>query len=354
MASYGHQQVTTPNFDRLRMEGLSTRAMLAGGSRTTEGMFATFCSAQNPLGQTVAQSQLQNYNYDCLPELLRGSGLHTAFFQGSNKETSGTGSFAQLLGFEESFGKRDIQQGSPQLEQNSWGYHDPDIYRFALDKMRRMPQPFLIGINTNSTHDNQLPAGVPPLLTGNSRADLYQNVLHFADEALDEFIAAVRATPELAETIFVLVADHSGLTPPQPLQKHLIPFAILAPDRTPLMQDVIASQRDIAPTLLQMLNIPIPRHFSGNSLLNTPPQPRYADYYHQGVLGWVEADQAIEFPINARERITCLSLEQGLGSDNTVPCQQTATAMQHRALAFTHISQSLLFSGKLAEFAALR
>jgi phosphoglycerol transferase MdoB-like AlkP superfamily enzyme len=328
--------------------------MLAGGSRTTEGMFATFCSAQNPLGQTVAQSQLQNYNYDCVPELLRGAGWHTAFFQGSNKETSGTGSFAQLLGFEQSFGKRDIQQGRPQLEQNSWGYHDPDLYRYALGKMRQMPQPFLVGINTNSTHDSQLPDGVAPLLPGDSRVDRYRNMLHFADGALNAFIEAVRTTPELQDTIFVLVADHSGLTPSQPLQKHLIPFAILAPGLEPTMQDVLASQRDIAPTLLQMLNITIPRHFSGRSLLTATPQQRYTDYYHQGVLGWIEGKLAIEFPINAHQQMTCLSLERGLGSDHVVPCEKKAEAMQHRALAFTHLSQSLLFSGKLGQFAELR
>lgn len=354
MAPYGHKLVTTPNFDRLRTEGLTTRAMLAGGSRTTEGMFATFCSAQNPLGQTVAQSQLQNYDYNCLPELLRGAGWHAAFFQGTNKETSGTGSFAQLLGFEESFGKRDIRQGNPQFGQNSWGYHDPDIYRFALEKMQRMPQPFLVGINTNSTHDHLLPDDVSPLLPGDSRADRYRNVLHFSDVALNDFIAEVRATPELADTIFVLVADHSGLTPPQPLQKHLIPFAILAPDMPPIMRDVVASQRDIAPTLLQMLNIAIPGYYTGTSLLADPTHTHYADYYHQGVLGWVEADHAVEFPVNSLERITCLSLKHGLGNTSTVPCNQDGKSMQARALAFTHISQSLLFSGKLGQFAALR
>lgn len=350
MASYGHQQVSTPNFDRLRSEGLSTRAMLSGGSRTTEGMFATFCSAQNPLGQTVAQSQLQDYDYDCIPKILRRAGWQSAFFQATNKETSGTGSFAQLLGFQQSFGKKDIKQSGPQLEPNSWGYHDPDLYRFVLNQIRRMPQPFLVGINTNSTHDNHLPTGVKPLLSGNSRVDHYKNVLNFADDALNEFIETVRTSPELLDTIFVLVADHSGLTPPQPLQKHLIPFAILAPGLEPDMQDVIASQRDIAPTLLQLLNISIPSHFSGFSLLNAASQPHYADYYHQGMFGWVEADRAVEFPIAAPGQMKCLSFEHGLDSDHIIPCEPNAVGMQQRALAFTHISQSLLFRGETTSF----
>ncbi len=354
MAPYGSDIVTTPNFDQLRTQGLSTRVMMAAGSRTTEGMFATFCSTQNPLGQTVAQSQLQNYNYDCLPEILRDAGWHTAFFQSSNKETSGTGSFAQLLGFKQSFGKREMSREKQQYAQNSWGYQDPDLYRFTLEKMRRMPQPFLVGINTNSTHDSQLPEGIVPLGPTDNQAGRYRNILHFADAALGEFISAVRNTPELKDTIFVLVADHSGPTPPQPLQQHLLPFAILAPQIAPQMLDEIASQRDIAPTLLQLLNLTIPSHFTGSSLLQAGSPPPFSDYYHQGILGWIEGEQGLEFPINEPQQQKCFSLARQLNSKQTHPCGDEAMAMQQRALAFTHTSQSLLFSGELKRFAELR
>lgn len=355
MAPYGHDRVTTPNFDRLRTEGFTTRAMLAGGSRTTEGMFVSFCSTQNPLGKTVAQSQLQNYDYECLPRIMRGAGWHTAFFQGSNKETSGTGSFAQLLGFEESFGKSDIRKGTPQYEQNSWGYHDPDIYRFTLERMRHMPQPFLVGINSNSTHDSQLPDGVTPLLPMDSPLNSYQSMLHFADAALGEFVAAVRSTPGLEDTIFVLVADHTaGPTPPQPLQKHLIPFAILAPELAVEALDVTPSQRDIAPTLLQLLNMPIPSHFSGQSLLAATPQTHYGDYYHQGVMGWIEGAEGVEFPITEPGKISCFNLAAGLNTKQQHPCTASSLAMQRRSLAFTHLSQTLLFAGQLQRFAELR
>jgi hypothetical protein len=147
MGSYGSVNITTPFFDELRSRSLTTREMLAGGHRTTEGMFATLCSAQNPLGATVAQSQLQNYRYDCLPGTLKARGYHTAFFQGTVSGTSGTGAFAQLLGFEQSYGKEHVARH--RLPHNNWGLHDPDLYEFALEKMGSLPRPFLVGINTN-------------------------------------------------------------------------------------------------------------------------------------------------------------------------------------------------------------
>ncbi len=355
MAPYGHDLVTTPHFDRLSNTGLTTRAMLAGGSRTTEGMFAIFCSAQNPLGQTVAQSQLQNYNYDCLPEIMREAGWYTSFFQSSNKETSGTGSFAQLLGFKESFGKADMAAAPHQYGQNSWGYHDPDLYRFALEKMRAMPQPFLVGINTNSTHDNLLPEGVRPFLPMDTPTNRYKSMLHFADTALGDFISAVRSEPEFDNTVFVLVADHSGPTPPQPMQQHLIPFAILAPGLEAQKLDTIASQRDIAPTLTQLLNIEVPKHFSGRSLLsNEAASKAFSDYYHQGVLGWIEGKEAIEFPLTDPKQLSCFSLADRLNSTQQYPCGAKSSEIQRRALAFTHTSQSLLFKGELSRFAELR
>jgi len=148
VSSYGYDLPTTPVFDELRRKGLSTGAMLAGGRRTTEGMFASLCSAQNPLGNTVAQGQLQNYPYHCVPHLLRDAGYETAFFQGTVSGTSGTGAFAQLLGFERSYGKEHMDLDSLRYERNSWGVHDPDLYDFTLEKMAAMSQPFLVGINS--------------------------------------------------------------------------------------------------------------------------------------------------------------------------------------------------------------
>ncbi len=97
MKSYGADVEPTPFFDSLQARGVSVDAMVAGGHRTTEGIFTTFCSQQNPLGQTVARSQLTAHSYRSLAQILSDLGWTTAFFQGSNKNTSSTGSFAQRL-----------------------------------------------------------------------------------------------------------------------------------------------------------------------------------------------------------------------------------------------------------------
>jgi phosphoglycerol transferase MdoB-like AlkP superfamily enzyme len=350
MASYGYDKQTTPFFDVLRERSFTTLGMVAGGHRTTEGMFATLCSWQNPLGNTVAQTQLQNYDYDCLPELLGNQGYSTAFFQGTLENTSGTGAFARLLGFVDSYGKEDVLEH--RYPYNSWGLQDPDLYSFVLKKLHQMPQPFFIGINSNSTHSTELPPDITPQFNGDAPTTPYINTLHFADAALGEFIHAVETEPAFRDTIFVLVADHAGHSPAGTLKKYLVPFLIYAPGLIePTRLEVMSTQRDIAPTLLSLLSLKTTSSFSGSSLLQS--STHYADYYHQGVLGWVEGKRGIEIPLDEQQKMTCYELLDAPFRQQPDDCSESDQKQRQRALAFTHLSQSLLFNGKTSRFSQL-
>ena len=208
MQSYGGDDETTPFFDQLRSQSLTTDMMLAGGRRTTEGMFSTLCSWQNPLGKTVSQNQLQQFEYYCLPHILREHGYSSLFIQGTNANTSGTGAFATLLGFEESVGKRDYT--NKVMEPNSWGYHDADIYHYALKRMDKMGKPFLIGINTNSTHDVEVPESVTAKFGSDNALNIYKSLLHVADSALGDFVEGIQQLDSERETVVILLADHAG------------------------------------------------------------------------------------------------------------------------------------------------
>ncbi len=345
MASYGYDQVTTPFFDSLRERGLSARLMLAGGTRTTEGMFATLCSMQNPLGKTVAQTQLQDFDYRCLPRQLREQGYQTAFFQGTSKNTSGTGAFAQMLGFSDSYGKSDIKNS--RYPHNYWGAHDPDLYDFALEKIETFTQPFFIAINTNSTHDKALPPGVPPFTTAQDTTAAYLNVLHFADSSLKDFIGALEARGLMENSLLVLVADHSNgmRSSPKLLMQRAIPFAITGAGVKSDSFDFIAAQRDIAPTLQQLLGHKRSPWFSGRSLLSGGDR-RVADIYLAGRLGWAEDDWLVHFPINEPSGAQC----EMLNPLTTSTCDKKRLVQD--AMAFTRTAQSLLFSGQTTQFPA--
>lgn len=348
MKSYGYNKDVTPFFDKLRTQGLTSYVTIAGGNRTTEGMFSTFCSIPNPLGNSVVHSPLQDYHYDCLPDLLRKAGYTTAFFQGTNKNTSGVGSFAQELGFSDSYGKSDIKE--PKYPFHNWGAHDPDIYDFALGKMRIMKKPFLVGINTNSTHSVQLPEGVVPFLSSTSQQAMFVNTMHFADQALNQFIISF-GQESLGPTLFVFVADHTRGVTTSIYDTYRIPMLIYAPDIIkPRNLTRAVSQRDIAPTVMDILSISPPASFTGKSMLRDDEPPYFAEFFNAGNLGWIEGDLLMVLSVKNPAYHNCYKYRDDTLLKNVVPCGDQESDLLHHAMAFTQRSQTLLFEGHTSDF----
>jgi len=346
MKSYGYEHETTPFFDALLKKSVHPKAMMAGGHRTTEGVFATLTSLQNPLGKSVAKTNLQSFSYGSIIDILvQESGYGSAFFQGSSKETSGTGSLVQALGFQKSYGKRDVLNRV--YEENYWGVHDSDLYDFTLEKVEEMKKPFVIGVNGATTHDDKIPNGIESIkFVENETKNRQLNALHFSDKALSDFIKRVEA--KYPNTLFVLFADHCGGVKGSSFENYLIPFALYHKELKPKAYEVYMSQRDIAPMVYDLVYGDYHESnmsFSGKSLFSD--EAFFADYYHNGVLGWVENDEIVKINITTNEN-KCYRVVDFKNQE--VKCQDGIMATKNRALSFTKISQELLFNGKTEEF----
>ncbi len=349
MKSYGYPKETTPFFDDMLKKSIHPKAMIASGHRTTEGIFATLVSYQNPLGRSVAKSNLQGFDYTSIIKILKQKGYGSAFFQGTSKETSGTGSLAQDLGFSKSYGKRDVKERI--YAQNHWGVQDVDLYNFAIKKIDGMKKPFVIGINGATTHDDVLPKGIEPKEFSKDRAYNRQlNALHFADMALGEFVKKLEK--KYPNTLFVFFADHCGGVKGNAFENYLIPFALYHKDLKPKSYDVMLSQRDIAPTVYDLAVGDYKKdkiNFSGKSLLDD--QQFFADYYHNGLLGWVEKDKILELNL-ATNKEKCYELKEFKNKE--IECSNEIHSFKKRMLSFTEVSQSLLFEGKTDKFIEYR
>lgn len=353
MSAYGYDKVTTPFFENLKEKAISPLGAFAGGVRTTEGIYATFCSQQNPLGETVAQSSLQNNQYRCLPDILKQYGWHTAFFQGSHKETSGTGAFAQSLGFTESYAKEDMPTG--RYAHNYWGAHDPDIYDFLLDKLDTMPQPFLVGVNTNSTHDVQLPAGEEFHFGDANRHQKHLSMLYFADQSMRVFFEKIKTRTYYDNTVFVLLSDHTGGKHKSTAAKYFIPAIIYSESLIPANRlDRYVSQRDFSPTVLDIIGMPASSSFSGKSFWHDDQQrdqgEYFVDYFDAGSVGWLSGDTLVETSVNDPSVMKCYSIAGGLLSANSVGCNYDYKNNSMKSLVFTSYSQNLLFKGRTKNF----
>lgn len=353
MSAYGFARATTPFFESLKDKAISPLGAFAGGVRTTEGIYAVFCSQQNPLGETVAQSSLQNNQYRCLPDILKQQGWHTAFFQGTHKETSGTGAFAQSLGFTESFAKEDMPAG--RYAHNYWGAHDPDIYDFLLDKLDDMPQPFLVGVNTNSTHDDKLPAGEKFHFGDANRLQRHMSVLHFADKSMRDFFDNIKTRPYYGNTVFVLLSDHTLGRHKSIAAKYFIPGVIYS--ESLLKANTVeryVSQRDFAPTVLDIIGMPASSSFSGKSFWygdqQVDQEEFFADYFDSGSVGWLSDDILVETSVKDPSRMKCYSIADNLLNANSVECNEDYKYKSTQSLVFTSYSQNLLFKGRTKNF----
>ena len=353
MSAYGYPEDTTPFFKSLKEKAYSPLGAFSGGVRTTEGIYAIFCSQQNPLGKTVAQTSLQNNDYECLPEILKQQGWHTAFFQGSHKETSGTGAFAQSLGFTESHAKEDMPEG--RYAHNYWGAHDPDIYDYVLDKLDAMPQPFLVGINTNSTHDVQVPQGETFRFGDSNRHQKHMGILHFADQSMREFFEKIKTKPYYDNTIFVLLSDHTGGKHNSVAEKYYIP-AIIYADKIIDAKKInhFVSHRDFAPTVLDIVGLPAARSFTGQSFWHNDPsiEPTsyFADYFDSGSIGWISGNMLVETSISKPSEIKCYFIDDGFMAMDEVTCTNEHKSNSIKSLSFTSYSQDLLFDGRTKLF----
>ena len=344
MQSYNAQETldVTPNFDAYRTQGITSDLTLAGGHRTTEGMFASFCSWQNPLGASLVPSQLLDFEYLCLPEILQKQGYTTSFLQGSYRDTSGTGSFAHFLGFEESLGKVELPEGK--LPHNVWGLHDDDLYDILFAKSLATTEPFFFALNTNSTHDTVLPPSVEALDVHHK----HKSVMHYADAAFGRFMEKFQQSKLAQNTIIVAVSDHTAQVRGSALYEYMIPMLIITPQATQRHLPFATSQRDIAPTLLDMLGLPASPNFAGKSMLSS--EVFFADYFYHQQLGWIEGDDLVNIDVSSGKK-QCFKWREDLLMQNPISCSALEAQAQH-ALIFTQKMQQDLFSGKTKQFEA--
>lgn len=345
---YGGKYDVAPRLSEILEHSIRPKAMIANGHRTVEGVFSTLASFQNPLGKAVGRSSLEAYSYESLMNPLNKMEYYSAFFQGSNADTAAA-SIALKLGFKDSFGRRDVKERI--YEENRWGVHDEDLYNFVLSKAKSASKPFVFGINGATTHDSDLPKAYKMVhFSDDEKENVVLNTYHFSDESTYNFIKKMEKL--YPNTVFVILADHCARLPSGAgdFINYMIPFAIYSPKLQPKYIDEFVSQRDIAPTLMDLIVGDYKKQapgFSGKSLLRD--DEFFGDFYSNGALGIVK-NQVLYKIVN--NNLQCFDVSKF--KPKAINCPKNADLIADEIKAFTNISQDLLFSGKTKEFSKFR
>lgn len=288
LGSFGETRNLTPNLDTLRKQSLFFSHFYATGNRTDRGLEAITLSVPPTPGRSIVKRIGRESGYASLGQQFNAEGYDSVFLYG------GRGYFDNMNAFFSGNGYRIVDQSSvPDAEMaftNAWGMSDEDLYRQALkvaDADQAAGKPFFLQLMTTSNHrPYTYPEGRIDIPSGQGR----EGAVKYTDHAIGEFLAQARKKPWFDRTVFVFVADHTAGSAGKedlPVASYHIPLFIYAPSViAPREVTTVASQIDLAPTLLGLLNFDYTSLFFGHNVLaENPPEGRalIGNYQHLGL-----------------------------------------------------------------------
>lgn len=290
--SLGGDSRITPNFNQLEKEGILFTNIYSNGRRSEQGMSSIFggfpsISFTNIVSQPEKSSKLPSF-----VKAMNNLNYHTSFNFGGELRYGNIKGYIMSNGFQTVKENRDFNDKIPR---GRLGIHDHYLYDEVASQLDATPQPFFTSIYTLSSHNPYDQPQIVSIPQWNLDEEPYVQSAHYADYAIGRFVENAKNSSWYANTIFILIADHSHRSYKQydweSPESHKIPLLIFG---NPIKKELkgtqittIGTNSDLAPTLMSMLNLPADQfQFSKNLLNPTAKQFAYYSLDHGGY-GWI-------------------------------------------------------------------
>ena len=319
----GRYKGYTPFVDSLIAHSVTFTHSYCNGRKSIDGMPSILSSIPmfvEPFFLTPASMN----HVSGIARLLADEGYQTAFFHGAQRGSMGFQAFANATGFKAYYGREDFNAdsrfGNDDDFDGTWAIWDEPFLQYYGAKMSEMKEPFMTAVFTASSHH--------PYVVPEKYQDVYPEeglIIHkcirYTDMAIRKFFERVSHEPWFHNTIFVLTSDHTNLSDHAYYQTDLggfcSPIIIYEPgnqSRIPEIQDKIAQQIDILPTVMGMLHYPRPYFAFGIDLFNTPPEETWAVNYLNGIYQYVKKEHVLQF--DGEKTIGIYALSDSLMQNN--------------------------------------
>ena len=297
----GRYKGYTPNIDSLISKSITFTRSFCNGRKSIDGMPSILSSIPMFIEPFFLTPASMNH-VSGIASLLAGEGYQTAFFHGAQRGSMGFMAFARSTGFQDYYGREDYDAdkrfGGDEDFDGMWAIWDEPFLQYYATKMSEMKEPFMTAVFTASSHH--------PYVIPEKYKDVYPEegiIMHkcirYTDMALGKFFATASKQPWFNNTIFVLTSDHTNMSDHDYYQTDLggfcSPIIIYEPGREPAMQDKIAQQIDILPTLMGLLHYPKPYFAFGIDVLNTQAEDTWAVNYLNGIYQYVKYGHVLQF-----------------------------------------------------------
>ena len=304
------QKGLTPNLDRLAQEGLSFGNVYATGLRTVRGLEALTLSIPPTPGHAVPMRK-NNSGFQTFGGVMQSKGYEPIYVYG------GYSYFDNMQSFFGRNGYTVIDRSAIAKEQIShetvWGVADEDLFKLAIreiDARVNAGKKVFAHVMTTSNHRPfTYPSGRIDIASGTSRA----GAVKYSDWAIGELIKEAKTKPWFSNTIFVLVADHTShgrgksALPPE---HYRIPMIVYAPGIVkPAFIDTMASQIDVAPTVLALLNQSYQSNFYGQDILTDGKLNERAFLSNYLTVGYYQGERVVE--LGPKRKVSVVNAQTG-------------------------------------------
>ena len=289
----------TPCVDSLISKSTTFRYSFCNGRKSIDGMPSILSSIPMFVEPFILTPAAMN-DYTGLAGILGTEGYETAFFHGAENGSMGFQAFAQKIGFQRYVGRTEYEavKGTDDFD-GTWAIWDEPFLQYYAEEMGKMKEPFMTAVFTASSHH---PFAIPEQYKTQFPEEhiAIQRCIRYTDMAIGKFFETASRQPWYENTIFVLTSDHTNMSDHEEYQTDLggfsSPIIIYDPSR-PVgeIQDKVAQQIDILPTILGMLGYDKPYFGFGIDVLNTPKEDTWAVNYLNGIYQYVRYGYVLQF-----------------------------------------------------------
>jgi len=290
MAAYGNTEGITPFLDSLAQKSIFLTNLYATGNRTVRGLEAlTLCVPPTP-GESIVKRK-DNKDKFTTGSVFKSKGYSVKYLYGGYSYFDNMKDFFGGNGYDiidrDNFTPEEITFA------NIWGVSDEDMARKAIKEMNAQAKTGKPFFNHWMTVSNHRPFTYPEgRIDIPGTAKSRQGGVKYTDYALKLFFELAKKESWFRDTVFVIVADHCASSAGRtelPLDRYRIPCLIYADFLEAEQIDKLASQIDVMPTVMGLLNFSYESKFLGQDIRTWYYQPRaYIATYRE--LGYLTPD----------------------------------------------------------------
>ncbi|MGB1394047.1 MAG: LTA synthase family protein [Flavobacteriaceae bacterium] len=261
----------TPFLDSLATKSLIFNNAYANGRKSIHGMSSVLAGIPS-FKDAYTSSPYANQDIESVVSILNNEGYDTSFFHGAPNGSMGFLGFSNILGFDHYYGKTEFNNDL--LFDGVWGIWDAPFFQYTKEVLDTKTTPFFSTIFTVTSHE---PYIIPKEYEGvfpKGTLPMHQCV-GYTDFAYKQFFEAAKKEPWFENTIFIITADHTNQIHYKEqylntINRYAVPILIYSPNEEYIgVNEELAQQIDIYPTILDMIGYNKPFRSWGRSLVNT-------------------------------------------------------------------------------------